>query len=75
MMRGSWSVSLASWRGERGEGRGGKVEEGREGEGSTNLEEVLHSLWIIAVALSTDPLHLLHLTGLACRLRGDGDRQ
>ena len=30
----------------------------------TNLEEVLHSLWVVAVALSADSLHLLHLTGL-----------
>ena len=33
------------------------------------LEEVLDSLWVIAVALSADSLHLLHLTGLAGSLR------
>lgn len=35
----------------------------------TRLEEILDSLWVIAVALSADSLHLLHLTSLAGSLR------
>ena len=35
----------------------------------TCLEEVLDSLWVIAVALSADSLHFLHLTSLAGSLR------
>ena len=35
----------------------------------TNLEEVFDSLWVIAVALSADSLHLLHLTSLTGSLR------
>ena len=34
----------------------------------THLEEVLDSLWIIAVALSADSLHLLHLASLTSSL-------
>lgn len=29
------------------------------------LQEVLHTLWVVAVALSTDPLHLFDLARLA----------
>ena len=43
-------------------GRGGEGREGREG---ANLEEVLDPLWVVAVALTADPLHLLHLSRLA----------
>ena len=37
------------------------------------LQEVLHSLRIVAAALTTYPLHLLHLTCLAGSLR-EGER-
>ena len=41
---------------------------GRDRQTDMNLEEVLDTLRVIAAALTTDPLHLLHLSGLARRL-------
>ena len=62
--------------GEREEERERKGERGRlaytvsipyshsETHSVTHLEEVLDSLWVIAVAFSADSLHFLHLTSL-----------
>ena len=61
------------WRTEGGERRGGgggsKSKRGGGEFGDTDFEEVFDSLWVVAVALATYPLHLLHLTRLTGSLQ------
>lgn len=69
-MRGSWSVSLASCKGRRNQVlthvrlHWKQVLTFRQ----PHLEEVLHPLWVVAVALPADSLHFLDLTRFTRRL-------